>query len=318
MVKFKFYSLNFVSQFTNISSIKIESAVIARALELYPEKMEEILGCFERKGIIFSDPFPIIDNHPMVTFPKIPIKIINHDLMKKRKQITKNVKLDMLKNIIEQYKNNSFVILDDLQEIIKDDSNDEEDINSFDDEIGVNIYREPISRDNKQIFTEVFTKEYVSKGVLTIYENGSKTGIKVWIGVQIDDECKSMSEIIDTTLFLLSDLGISGRKSIGKGHFSLENYSIDDKFGFEGKGYYYLLSRFIPETNEIQNIDFEKSMYSFDIFSGIGQNGKPLGIYRYIVPGSILYLKENVKGKCIKLDKYYRLIPFSGFFRKVG
>ncbi|MGC9074064.1 MAG: hypothetical protein ACP5H0_07920, partial [Caldisericum sp.] len=108
-----------------------------------------------------------------------------------------------------------------------------------------------------------------------------------------------------------------GRRSVGKGFFSINKYNINENLGFEGEGHYYLLSKFIPSENEIGKIDFRKSTYSFDIFSGLDKNGIPLGIYRYILPGSILYLKDDVKGISIELNKQNRIIPFFGLFKRV-
>jgi CRISPR type III-A-associated RAMP protein Csm4 len=315
MSKVKFYSLDFISHFTKIDSIKISGSTLAGALELYPNMGDLIINCFKNGHIIFSDPYPIIDGNPMVAFPRLPLKIKEHDKIKDRKSIKKEITFDTLRKIFKQYNEKGFVILDENQELIK--GKEERYKNSFDDEIGVNIYREPITRDGKIIYTDVFTKEYDSSGTLTINRDGTKTGILMWLGVKIDDDCTKLEKVIDSSLSLLSDLGISGRRSIGKGFFKIKKYEIKENFGFEGEGYYYLLSKFIPSEEEIEKIDFEKSTYSFEILSGLDKNGIPLGIYRYILPGSILYLKGDVKGISITFEKYGRIIPFFGLFKRV-
>lgn len=325
MFQFKFYELDFVSPFTKLDSIKIESAVLAKSIELYPEKKDEILEWFKDGDIAFSEPFPIKENQPLIIFPKVPIKIKSSDNMKWRKKLKKYITFEKLDYIINNYNENNFLILDDFinlnksdKDLIEEKDQSEQNFNSFEDEIGVNIYREPVKREDKLIFNEVYTKEYESEGLLTIDKQGNKTGINFWIAVQIEDQYPEKYKIVNTALKLLSDIGISGRKSVGRGYFNIKSYSTNKDLGFKGEGLYYLLSKFIPNENEFQKIDFKKSLYSFDIFSGSDKKNHPLGIYRYFVPGSILYLKENVKGRSVILDLYERIIPFQGIFMKVG
>lgn len=317
MTEFRLYKLDFISPFTKLDSIKIAGAVISRAVELYSDTSGTLLECFRSGKIIFSNPLPLKENNPLLPFPKIPIKFRDTKNMDFRKKIKNYLSIETLKMVVENFKENGFLIYEDFSDILKEEVTEEE-MNSFDDEIGVKIYKTPEPRDDKLIFTDVFTKEYESKGLLTIDNNGNKSGMNFWIVVQLENECSEVVNMLNTSLELLSDIGISGRKSVGRGQFTLEKYYLTEKFGFNGEGYYYLLSKFIPNQNEIQKIDLERSTYSFDIFSGLNEKGSNLGIYRYFVPGSILYLRENVYGKTVVLDKYERIIPFTGVFLKVG
>ncbi|MGC8981792.1 MAG: type III-A CRISPR-associated RAMP protein Csm4, partial [Minisyncoccia bacterium] len=304
------FEINFLSPYTIVDSIKISGAVLSIALQIYPEE-KDIIECFKNGGIKFSDLFPIVDNNLKFTFPKLPFKTEDPNKFKERKSIIKKLSFvdpNTLKEIFNNYlrEKDGMIILDNVPIVTTDSF--EENYNSFVDEPGVKIYNEPIERDNKEIYTEVFTKEYESNGILEFYKNGNKngnkSGIRKWFVIEIDENCTGFSKKIKTSIAFLADTGISGRRSIGRGFFSVKILEQKEnlRFGFNGKGYYYLLSKFIPKNEEFDKLDLRRSSYSFDLFSGLDKNGKPLGIYRYFVPGSILYLKENVTGRVIELN----------------
>jgi CRISPR type III-A-associated RAMP protein Csm4 len=318
------FEMNFLSPYTVIDSIKISGAVLSTALQIKPEIENNIIECFKNGGIKFSDLFPIAEDKPKFAFPKLPFTTKDLNKFKERKSIIKNLNFGVdpnnLKDIFNNYlkEKDGMIILDKVS--ITTTNVVEENYNSFEDEPGVKIYREPIERDNKKIYTEVFSKEYESKGILELYKNGNKSGIKRWFVIEIINEnCDGFSDLIKTSLAFLADIGISGRRSIGRGFFSVKilNEGGNLRFGFNGEGYYYLLSKFIPKNDEFDKIDLSRSSYSFDLFSGFDRNGKPLGIYRYFVPGSILYLKNNVIGRVIQLKDINRILPFNGLFYKV-
>jgi len=312
------YILNFKTQYTQLDNIKIGGALLERLLELYPEKYESILECFKNSKIGISDALPY-KNSIMFPFPKVPVKARNEDQMPNLKKIVKNISLDQLRKIIGKIRNNEDLYVDDMPDIVNKNVPGKE-YNSLMDEAGVKIYREPITRERKTIYTDVFTKEYFSSGELEISGDGKIKGPKKWVVFNIEDDCKDLEKGIRTSLYILSDLGLSGRRAIGKGIFTIEALNSLDKsleFSFNGEGYYILLSKFIPREDEIEYIDFKRSYYTLDIFSGLDKKGISLGIYRYITPGSIMYLKKRVVGVTISLDSIERIIPFNGIFLRV-
>ncbi len=317
------FEMNFLSPYTIVDSIKISGAVLSTALQINPEE-KDIIECFKNGGIKFSDLFPIAENKPKFTFPKLPYTTKDSNKFKERKSIIKKLSFVDPNTLKEIFNNNylkekdRMIILDNVPIITTNLF--EENYNSFEDEPGVKIYKEPIERDNKEIYTEVFSKEYESKGILEFYKNGNKSGIRRWFVIEIDENCDRFSKLIKTSIAFLADTGISGRRSIGRGFFSVKILDQGENlgFGFNGEGYYYLLSKFIPKNDEFDKLDLRRSSYSFDLFSGLDKNGKPLGIYRYFVPGSILYLKDNVIGRVIQLNDIDRILPFNGIFYRVG
>ena len=107
---------------------------------------------------------------------------------------------------------------------------------------------------------------------------------------------------------LLNDLGISGRRSTGKGQANIKKMESNIETGFKYPGFYILLSSFIPDNESVKNIDFAKSRYNISIFQGKSINGNPIGPFRYFMAGSVIYINKPVKGKVYSENN--GIIPF--------
>jgi len=322
------FKLSFLRQYTEMDSIKLTGALINSMLILNPVQKEYILNNFVNGNVSVTTPYPY-KNCPYLPMPPIypvfPVTMSveeKKEYMKNRKKKIKTIQLKDLKNILKSYENNSYknIYIDDLKNLQEDELTNTE--NYLEEEIGVNILNPPLidSEEKNLIFTQVYTKEYSSIGKIYYSEKEKKIyGDQKWFVVTIkNDDNDNLKNMVNASLKFLEDMGLSGRRNIGKGKFEIESLALDTDFklGFRGEGAYLLLSEYIPSLNDMQNIDFEKSSYLLGIFSGIDKNGSSLGIYRYFKSGSVLYLKNDVEGITVyEINK--RVIAYRGSFLKV-
>jgi CRISPR type III-A-associated RAMP protein Csm4 len=145
-------------------------------------------------------------------------------------------------------------------------------------EPGIVFLDKPIFQNERWKYNDVFTKE------LYLYGNGYFIA-------------ENSNKFVNAAIMLLNDLGISGRRNSGKGAVSIVQSAYNIKTGFQNPGFYILLSSYIPDEDSIKSIDFSKSRYNIETFQGKNINGIPIGPFRYIKPGSILYIKDKIKGK---------------------
>ncbi len=289
---------------TYIDSFKLSGAIVNAMLTLYGSA--DILEPIKTNKLLVSD-IMNYKNEPLFYLTKIPKKPDENlskkqkiGIMKTRKSLQQYFNFEELKRIVHDLNKNPILVtkLNDNEKSKKDTLPS----NFFESEMGVNI-------NNKK----VFTKNYNSKG--SIHYNNGFSGDDKWFLILYDDKYIKEQQILSAIRYL-SDVGISGRQSTGKGLFNFKIFQ-DDKlfanlnFDFNREGYYYLSSAFIPENESIKNIDFKRSYYSIDVFSGRDIDGKILGIYRYFNSGSLLYLKDNVQGRIIQVSDN-RLLFFTG------
>ncbi|MEM3255807.1 MAG: type III-A CRISPR-associated RAMP protein Csm4 [Thermoplasmata archaeon] len=318
------FKISFIRQYTVIDSIKLSGAILNSMLTLYPAQKDEIIDNFVNGNIRVTTPYPF-KNVPY--FPMPPLSIIfpanlsideKKNYMKKRKKKIKYIQLNDLKNCIRSYQNNNYknIYINDLPSLNEDESLTSD--NYLIEEPGVKILKTPKKREEKWIFTEVYTKEFASSGKI-YYSAKDKLiyGDEKWFLTQIKND--KFKEMFLTALNFLEDMGLSGRRTTGKGKFTIKKLNLDQDFemGFKGEGLYILLSEFIPSIEDLDNIDLDKSSYSLEIFSGIDKNGSSLGVYRYFKSGSIVYLRNEIKGMSIYIPEK-RIIPFSASYLRVS
>ncbi|MEM4090613.1 MAG: hypothetical protein QXQ46_07710 [Thermoplasmatales archaeon] len=116
-----------------------------------------------------------------------------------------------------------------------------------------------------------------------------------------------------SSLYSLEDFGLSSRRSVGMGQINVFK-ECDVSAEYEGEGPYLNLSPFIPGEGDLEKINFERSMYSFGIMGGRTRDGIPFEVFRYIRPGSILYLRQRPKGYYVWNETRKYMFKFSGFF----
>jgi CRISPR type III-A-associated RAMP protein Csm4 len=127
----------------------------------------------------------------------------------------------------------------------------------------------------------------------------------------------SLSEF-SVAMDYIEDAGFSGMISRGKGHFIYGRVNSDLKTDFSGEGYYLIISKYCPSEDDFNSIDLERSYYAVSTFAGISADNTGLPKIRYFEPGSILFLKGEIKGKAISTHSGKRILNFSALKVKVG
>lgn len=278
------YKLNFKSNSTIADSIKISGAIINAYSILYPDKIDEFISYITAGEISFSDIFPY-ENEPLFSMPPLNNLIdtsINKkqqkELIKNRKNMPKYINYTELINISKNFMEHSY-------DGIKNYSFKKANVNFKTNisETGNHILETPKKNKEKEvyIYNEVYSRE--------LYAYNSAFFI-------IHNCIKEIQKNIDASVNLLNDFGISGRLSTGKGKIRVERGNDELETEFKSEGLYMLLSSFIPSNNDIKFIDFNKSRYNINIFQGKDRLGKPVGPFRYIMPGAFLYIRNNLKG----------------------
>ncbi|AAT42636.1 type III-A CRISPR-associated RAMP protein Csm4 [Picrophilus oshimae] len=297
------YKIRFKSSSTVVDSIKISGAIINSYSILYPDKLNGFIESIINNEHSFSGIFPFENGI------KYPIPAINNiidtnlkredmlRIIRERKNIPKYINEDELKKIIKNYIDNNITGVE-YHKIFKSEG-DRKNYSFVKtvSETGINIYEKPVKTDeNRWKYNDVFSKElYRYNSAYFIVENSNR--------------------YIDAAINLLEDFGISGRRNTGKGNVDIQKYD-DILTGFNGEGFYLLLSSFIPVNEYINNIDFERSRYNLKIFQGKDIKGKPLGPFLYFAPGSLLYLNDKIKGMVYKYDE--KVLVFNPVIRRVS
>ncbi|MEM4058601.1 MAG: type III-A CRISPR-associated RAMP protein Csm4 [Thermoplasmata archaeon] len=318
------FKISFIRQYTVIDSIKLNGAILNSMLTLYPAQKDEIIDNFVNGNVRVTTPYPF-KNVPYLPMP--PLSTIfpanfsieeKKKYMRNRKKKIKYIQLNDLKNCIKSYQNNDYknIYINDISSLNEDEFLASD--NYLAEEPGVKILKTPIKREENWIFTEVYTKEFASSGKI-YYSVKDKLlyGDEKWFLAQIKND--KFKEMFLTALNFLEDMGLSGRRTTGKGKFTIKELNLDQDFemGFESEGLYIMLSEFIPSIKDLDNIDLDKSSYSLEIFSGTDKNGSSLGVYRYFKSGSIIYLKDEIEGYSIYVPEK-RIIPFRASYLKVS
>ncbi len=288
------FIVHYKSSSTVVDSIKIFGAITYSYSLLYPDNLHNFLN----SDISVSNLMPFYKDF-MFPFPFLDLSINKDDNIKNRREFMKNRKnkpayvfYNDLKNIIENH-----------LEINNNSTNKQKDF-----ENGVNlspvpvsitgnhIFEKAVNINNKMVYNEVFTREMFRYPESYFIIIGS-------------------DRKIINALAMLNDFGISGRISSGSGQVNIKIKEFPYNVGYNGPGFYILLSSFMPDEDSLKYIDFKKSRYRMDIFQGISKDGMNIGPYRYFRAGSLFYINENINGKLVRLNN--RVINFNPVIMKV-
>lgn len=288
------FQIKFKSQSTIVDSIKITRAVTYAYSILYPDKIDSFINDLKNGAKSFSALLPLINSVPMFPMPYINNIVDKNNsksekitAMKNRKKIPHYINEAELKECINNFSQNGYNGIK-YNKIFKNE-NPTQSLSEPVSEPGINIYTNPKRVSGEIKYNDVFTKElYIYHDSYFIAENSD--------------------EYTDAAVMLLNDMGISGRRSTGKGRANIKKMESNIETGFKDPGFYILLSSFIPDNESVKNIDFTKSRYNISIFQGKSINGNPIGPFRYFMAGSVIYINKPVKGKVYSENN--GIIPF--------
>ncbi|MEM0136520.1 MAG: hypothetical protein QXJ62_04175 [Nitrososphaeria archaeon] len=291
-MKYSVFRISSQSSSSNIDAIKLERSVVNSFLRLYGS--DEIFQLASANKFLFSDAFVRNFGDYGTEDVLVGTNITLVDSKEKRKEFLmkrkkgKFLPFKSLNLFLEMYKESGY------GPIKLNDENIEKFQNLFSD----------VERGNKPILElrpgiDIANSDFFIKDLFSQSEH--------YFAVGYDD-----NRLI-SSLYSLEDFGLSSRRSVGIGQVKISK-ECDIESEYEGEGLYLNLSPFIPTDDDIGKIDFEKSMYSFEIIGGRTREGIPFEIFKYIRPGSILYLKERPKGLFVHNEKNDYMFKFSGFF----
>ncbi len=310
------YLIYFRSAHTELDSIKISGAIIDALITMHPDIADEIMRDVTDGTFAVSGAFPVLERSNAELFPtpalahSYPLSTSRREILAQSHDRKRGIKFSTLHNIkslCSKYtgNGNSGLTRKTANEILAmgipatNDGIGNEGFNEY----GVHI---TVGSD-----TEVYVRELGIPGHLSYRPGRGIASDPVWFVMQYDNE------VFRDAIPFLSDRGISGMVSRGKGAFYYERKECTFTPGFSGEGYYLLLSSFIPQESEMPNVDFDRSSYQIDVFSGINRNGSNIGKYRYFSAGSLLYLKGEVKGRVIRASSD-RVVVFKTIAVKVA
>jgi CRISPR type III-A-associated RAMP protein Csm4 len=281
--------LDFKSSISNLDSIKIMRAVVRAYASIYSPN--EIICMVKKGGFIASEPILKLENRLLVENKVIPLNFKGKykDKMKERKK-KKYIDIGNIKELEELLKNSNYSTLK-----VEDD-----DYSKY-----ANIFEELPSYISDEI-PDIRPGVNISQNNFFVREQDVKVHNTYSILVKYSDQ-KILS-----SLYAAMEMGISARRSTGAGYIKVKKISQFSGGKFSGEGLYLLLSPFIPNNEDYETIDFPKSYYRVSSFSGRASNGTSYNIYKYIEPGSFLYLKGEPTGNVI--EEREQIFIFKGLF----
>ncbi len=317
------YKLFFSSPYNNLDSIKIAGAVLSSAFDLYPNRSGEIIEQVSNNALAFSDPMPYRemddDKKSFLMFPVPPLpysipKGLSREerirMAKNRKRSASFTRLPNLIKVVERFLREG-ITQSEATEIFNDYKKDNDDDNDnflWNQEMGE--YGVSLMEDEPK----VYVRDLMRPGAMRFRViNGASILSYDPICVFADFEKDYFKDAIS----FLQDSGISAFISRGKGKFKALEFNSDIKTGFNGRGYYLLLSKFVPNEDDLTNIQLDSSYYSLNSFTGISRNGKPLAKIKYFNPGSLLYLTRDIKGKSVFINGTKRVLVFHPIVVKI-
>jgi CRISPR type III-A-associated RAMP protein Csm4 len=312
------YNINFLSPFNQVDSIKISGAMISSAFTFYPQKIAEIEGEMSDYGLQVSDLFPYSQNRQEMLFPSplLPYSLPKAAERKMRIESSEGRKKDVKYSTLEairkvcECKRKEDITKEDAMEILREPlkgTNYDWEIEYYKEssEYAVSLVEET---------PKVYVRELQRAGHLRLINVRERTVLAydpLWF------IAKYNSPIFDIAIPYLEDVGLSAMFTRGKGHFVSSRLKSELKLDYTGNGWYILLSKYCPTELDLQNIDLDNSFYSIGTFTGISREGEGLPKIRYFKPGSVLYLKGEIKGRMIKPAKVNRYLNFCAVKTKV-
>ncbi|MEM0133956.1 MAG: type III-A CRISPR-associated RAMP protein Csm4 [Thermoplasmatales archaeon] len=287
---------------SNVDAIKLSGALLDAFSVLYPDEIGKFSGrCTD---LCVSDPFPVVEKQQFFPFPAIPMVWSNAssqdkkgriEARKKKKTIPDFMDLDTIREIASRFEESKYVA------IYTQDLIDRVNIESVRAASVTEASVPGLKIDAVTLKPTIYTKE------MTRITPSSKYW--VFLSAEHDEFLSAVS--------YLQDSGISARRSTGLGKVKIRGARFPVRIGFAGQGLYMILAPFIPDSGDVDKIDFQKSAYRVGVFAGTNSNGSSTGIYRYFITGSVLYLDDRINGRWVGGGEK-RLINFSAVYVKVS
>ncbi|MEM0134450.1 MAG: type III-A CRISPR-associated RAMP protein Csm4 [Thermoplasmatales archaeon] len=287
---------------SKVDAIKFSGALLNAFSVLYPDEIDKFSG--RRMDLCVSDLFPIVKKEPFFPFPAIPMVWSNAKLQDKKGRIEARKKkktnpdfmdLNTIREIASKFKESGY------KAIYAQDIVDRVDIPSVRAASMTQAAVPGVMIDPVTFKPTIYTKE--------MSRIASPSNYWIFISAEHDEFLTAVS--------YLQDSGISSRRSTGLGKVKIRGARFPISIGFAGEGLYMTLSPFIPDSGDVDKIDFQKSAYRLGVFGGTNSNGSSTGIYRYFITGSVLYLKGEINGRWVSGGER-RLINFSAVYVKVS
>lgn len=297
----QFLVLSNMSPVSNLDSIKLSGALLSTYFDMYPENS---FKDFYYPKLQVTDPFPLISGKPLLPMPLVPELRYPAEAnskekiksMKERKVKHHFVTSDVAAGITARYAEAGYASAY-IEDIF---AGEEENISG----LIPRVEEIPgVSLATVSMESTLYTKEIVRYPI----------NAELWLHLSTDKD-----ELL-VAFAALQDRGISARRSSGLGKFKLRGAKFPIHPGYNAPGLYLLLAPFIPIEGDFKNVDLSRSSYQISHFSGIDKSGNALGFYRYFETGSVLFLKDSVKGKwIIPQTGRKRLLNFTGCFLRLG
>lgn len=308
------YNLFFRSRFNLLDSIKLSGGMASAAFKLYPAHKTELEHALLNCELQVSDQFPYLQESKECLFPS---PILPYSAKKKgdndcyptdRKKSIPFSSIKSIMQVVEEFKKGE-ITRERAMEILGNVNGNEISRLSY--------YREgteyAVSLQEQKPM--VYVRELTAAGNISRRDFRGK---ELLTFDPVYFIAKYPQNEFSVAMDYLEDWGFSGMISRGKGHFAYGRINSELKTDFSGEGYYLIISKYCPSESDFNSIDLDKSYYSISTFTGISNDNSGLPKIRYFNPGSILFLKGEIKGKAILTNSGKRILIFSALKVKVG
>lgn len=296
--------LKALSSLPELSSDKLMASIISALSELYPDEIEDIIKLFMGNNQV---PFIVSSAFPFISIGNEYIRFFPNLLQKPKIQELTTEVFDKNKKI----KKISFIEESIFLELIKGKLSFYDIINSLE----KNYYIKNSSFLVSNKYSKKFDKEYEQgktvepRNKISRLNNSSKNifySLGNYYGennglfflIKFNDE--KFKNYVLSALRFLKDRGFGPDISVGKGHFDFtyEDFSI---FDFEGN-YFTTLSRFIPNENDLKNINKLKSNSFYEIGFKQGRNSDSSirKNIKFFLEGSTFPYYDGISGSIIQ------------------
>ena len=297
----KYIRIRPLSLFPELDSIKLFGAIFSAVSELYPENIKEFENDFENGNIRVSSAFPVVGN--TYFFPKpILLSQKNKNNEKDKKKAIENYK---------KFKKIKFIPKKFLEEIIKKGFYDEELINKANDEYEMKddyliLKGEKTPESGIMELPKVGINRFSQKSDIFYKEGIYYKDTDLYFFVDADGK---NYKIILTAIKFLEDRGFGPKYSSGYGQFK---FVEKDTLNIHSCGERWLiLSKYMPNNEEIKSIIWDNSFYQFKEIKGLTREGFHISPVYIFTEGSC-FAGKKLQGKLEKSIPNYTLngVPY--------
>ncbi|WP_303247195.1 type III-A CRISPR-associated RAMP protein Csm4 [uncultured Methanobrevibacter sp.] len=262
-----------LSMFPKLHSDTLFGAILSAVSEIFPSKVDEIIKDFENNNppFLLSSTFPNIDSKRF--YPKIIQENKDHSIKDK--------------NALKEYKKIEYVEEEIFLDLIRNNLTESDILNNFDDyTVMNNLLLKNELDENIEISSTIIPHNSVNrltKETEIFYSEGEEfNNIGLFFIISINNP--EYENIIKSSLKFLKDRGFGKNISTGQGQFDYE--ISDEDLNFKESGDKFItLSRFIPSSNDIANIDINSS-YEIGSKRGRSKSGEIRKQVRFFKEGS--------------------------------